>query len=48
LIAAAVAQNKTYICSEILSDDINLTDNLGNGNKIIIDDVELLISIEKQ
>jgi isoleucyl-tRNA synthetase len=45
LIANAVAQNKTYICSEILADNINLTENLDNGNKIVIDDVELQISI---
>ncbi|NQX43515.1 isoleucyl-tRNA synthetase [Pedobacter steynii] len=48
LIANAVAQNKTYICSEILADKINLIDNLENGNKIVIDDVELHISIAKQ
>lgn len=48
LIANAVAQNKTYICSEILADKINLIDNLDNGNKIVIDDVELHILIAKQ
>lgn len=48
LIADAVAQNKTYICSEILADNINLTETLDNGNKIVIDDVELQISIAQQ
>ncbi|NRF38864.1 isoleucine--tRNA ligase [Pedobacter foliorum] len=48
LVAAAVAQNKTYICSEILADDLKLTESLDNGNKIVIDDVELQISIAKQ
>jgi len=48
LITAAVEQNKRYICSEILADDINLTENIDKGNKIVIDDVELLISIETQ
>ncbi|MET4138977.1 isoleucine--tRNA ligase [Pedobacter sp. UYP1] len=48
LIAAAVAQNKTYICAEILADDINLITNLDKGNTIVIDEVELLISIAKQ
>jgi len=48
LITAAVQQNKQYICSEILADDINLTENIDKGNKIVIDDVELLISIETQ
>ena len=46
LIASAVAQNKTYICSEILADDISLIENLEKGNKIVIDDVELHILIE--
>ncbi|AMQ00622.1 Isoleucine--tRNA ligase [Pedobacter cryoconitis] len=48
LIATAVAQNKTYICAEILADDINLITNLDKGNTIVIDEVELLISIAKQ
>lgn len=48
VIAEAVAQNKTYICSEILADNINLTETLDNGNKIVIDDVELQISIAQQ
>ncbi|RAJ29722.1 isoleucine--tRNA ligase [Pedobacter cryoconitis] len=48
LIAAAVAQNKAYICAEILADDINLITNLDKGNTIVIDEVELLISIAKQ
>jgi isoleucyl-tRNA synthetase len=48
LIADAVAQNKTYICAEILADQINLTDNLNKGNKIVIDDVELQILIAQQ
>jgi len=48
LIAGAVAQNKAYICAEILADQIELADQLDKGNKIMIDDVELQISIEKQ
>ncbi len=48
LITEAVAQNKTYICSEILADNINLTETLDNGNKIVIDDVELQILIAQQ
>ena len=48
LISGAVAQNKTYICAEILADDINLITNLDKGNKIVIDEVELLILIAKQ
>ncbi|MES2827218.1 MAG: isoleucine--tRNA ligase [Bacteroidota bacterium] len=48
LIAAAVAQNKAYICSEILAAELTLSDSIDNGNKIVIDDVELLISISKQ
>jgi len=48
LIADAVMQNKTYICSEILADDIILEENISNGNKIVIEDVELQILIAKQ
>jgi isoleucyl-tRNA synthetase len=33
IIADAVKQNKTYICTEILADDIILANNLTNGNK---------------
>jgi len=48
LIADAVMQNKTYICAEILADDIILSDNIDNGNKIVIEDVELQLLIAKQ
>ena len=47
LIADAVAQNKHYICNEILANDILLTESISNGNKIIIEDVELDILIAK-
>lgn len=48
VIADAVKHNKTYICTEILADDIILADQLTNGNKIVIEDVELQILITKQ
>lgn len=48
LVTEVVAQNKTYICAEILADNINLTETLDNGNKIVIDDVELQILIAQQ
>ncbi|TCC93240.1 isoleucine--tRNA ligase [Pedobacter frigiditerrae] len=48
LIADAVMQNKTYICAEILADDIILSDRIDNGNKIVIEDVELQLLIAKQ
>ncbi len=47
LIVDAVAQNKHYICNEILANDILLTESVLNGNKIIIEDVELDILIAK-
>ncbi|MDQ8004662.1 MAG: isoleucine--tRNA ligase [Pedobacter sp.] len=47
LIADAVAQNKAYICNEILANDILLTESALSGNKIIIEDVELEILIAK-
>ena len=47
LVANAVAKNKTYICDEILADELELTDTVNNANKIVIDDVELSISVTK-
>ncbi|TBO40071.1 isoleucine--tRNA ligase [Pedobacter kyonggii] len=47
LVAGAVAKNKDYICSEILADEFELTDTVNNANKIVIDDVELSISVTK-
>jgi len=47
LVANAVARNKTYICDEILADELELTDTVNNANKIIIDDVQLSISVTK-
>ena len=48
VIADALVQNKAYICAEILADDIILSENIANGNKIVIEDVELQILIAKQ
>ncbi|WP_442589998.1 isoleucine--tRNA ligase [Pedobacter sp. AW31-3R] len=48
LITAAVEQNKAYICAEVLADQITLLTQIDNGNKIVIEDVELHISITKQ
>jgi len=47
LVASAVAKNKGYICAEILADEFELTDTVNNANKIVIDDVELSISVTK-
>lgn len=48
IIADAVMQNKVYICAEILANDLILSESIDNGNKIVIEDVELQISIAKQ
>ncbi|HTM99386.1 MAG TPA: isoleucine--tRNA ligase [Pedobacter sp.] len=48
LISDAVLQNKAYICAEILAYNINLLESIENGNKIVIEDVELKILIAKQ
>ncbi|MFD0939808.1 isoleucine--tRNA ligase [Pedobacter boryungensis] len=48
ILGDAVMQNKAYICAEILADDLILSENIDNGNKIVIEDVELQISIAKQ
>jgi isoleucyl-tRNA synthetase len=47
LVADAVAKNKAYICAEILADEFELTDAVNNANKIVIDDVELSILVNK-
>ncbi|WP_145857158.1 isoleucine--tRNA ligase [Pedobacter suwonensis] len=47
LVASAVAKNKDYICAEILANEFELTDAVNNANKIVIDDVELSISVTK-
>lgn len=47
LIAPAVLNNKQYICTEILAGDIILSEKVSNGNKIVIEDVELEILIAK-
>lgn len=48
IIAEAVQQNKAYICAEILADEIKWLENVDEGNKIVIEDVELQILITKQ
>ncbi|MET3113393.1 isoleucyl-tRNA synthetase [Pedobacter sp. CG_S7] len=48
MITNAVQENKAYICSEILADELIIVESIIKGNKIVIDDVELEISIEKQ
>ncbi len=48
LLEDAVMQNKDYICAEILADDIKLSEQINNGNQIVIEDVELQILITKQ
>ncbi|KQS41556.1 isoleucine--tRNA ligase [Pedobacter sp. Leaf194] len=47
LVTTAVNKNMAYICAEILADELELTDTVTNANKIIIDDVELSISVTK-
>ena len=47
LVAPAVLNNKLYICTEILAADIILSEKVLNGNKIVIEDVELEILIAK-
>lgn len=48
MITEAVVHNKTYICTEILANDIVFIENIANANKITIEDVELQILITKQ
>ncbi len=48
LITPAVMENKTYICAEILANDIQFVENILHAKQIVIEDVELQISITKQ
>lgn len=47
LINDAVNNNLTYICAEILADSIVLDDQLNEGDKIVIEGIELFIVISK-
>jgi len=47
LINDAVNNNLTYICAEILADSVVLEDELNEGDKIVIEGIELFIVIRK-
>jgi isoleucyl-tRNA synthetase len=47
LINDAVNNNLTYICAEILADSLTLEDELNEGDKIVIEGIELFIVISK-
>ena len=47
VIAKAVANNLSYICAETLATSLNLSENLTEGDKIEIEETELIISIKK-
>ncbi len=47
LINDAVNNNLTYICAEILADSLTLDDQLNEGDKIVIEGIELFIVISK-
>ncbi|MGV8880417.1 MAG: isoleucine--tRNA ligase [Sphingobacteriaceae bacterium] len=46
-ITEAVSRNLSYICAEILATSLELVDGLNEGEKIIIDEHELWITIKK-
>ena len=46
-ISEAVRNNLSYICAEILADSFDLSNDLNKGEKVEIDEQELLISITK-
>ncbi|WP_410219979.1 isoleucine--tRNA ligase [Pedobacter sp.] len=48
IVSPAVLKNKTYICNEILADDVVLTSAPLDGTKIVIEDIELEIVIAKK
>ncbi len=47
LISDSVKNNLTYICAEILADSIVLDSQLEEGEKTVIDEIEILIVISK-
>lgn len=47
IFSAAISLFKAYICNEILAKDIFEEENLKTGTKIEVNDVEILINIEK-
>jgi isoleucyl-tRNA synthetase len=47
LISGAVKNNLSYICAEILADNIQFDSNLTDAETVVIDDVEILIAISK-
>ncbi|NCD68709.1 isoleucine--tRNA ligase [Mucilaginibacter agri] len=47
LISGAVKNNLSYICAEILADNIQFDSDLTDAETVVIDDVELLIAITK-
>ncbi|TAH00883.1 MAG: isoleucine--tRNA ligase [Sphingobacteriales bacterium] len=47
LIAQSVADNLFYICAETLADSLTLVDNLNTGNTIEIQDIQLIIALQK-
>jgi isoleucyl-tRNA synthetase len=47
LISGAVKNNLSYICAEILADNIQFDSNLNDAETVVIDDVEILIAISK-
>lgn len=46
-VAEAVSRNLSYICAEILATSLELVDGLNEGEKIIIDEHELWITVKK-
>jgi isoleucyl-tRNA synthetase len=47
LISEAVQNNLSYICAEILADSVIHNDGLSEGDTVLIDENEVLISITK-
>ena len=47
IIAEAISNNLSYICAEILADSLVLDDEQNEGEKTVIDEIEILIAISK-
>jgi isoleucyl-tRNA synthetase len=47
IIAEAISNNLSYICAEILADSVALDDEMVDGEKTVVDEIEILITISK-
>ncbi len=47
-LSPSITQFKSYICAEILADDLDLVPNLGNGTDVEVNDITIKINVSKK